>query len=510
MKKSDDQIIVIITTKVKEKLDFKQIAINHDEVLYNPKKFPGLVIQIKDPKATVMLYSTNKIAIAGLTQISEVDQVVEKIKKLLLDEGVDLTDPEIHIEKSKPIILKICLLGDKGVGKTTLMNHFLEDSFNRKFQDKKEKIGVNFFETTTTNIEGRKVIMQLWNIIDDEKFKDIQRSYLKGAKAGIIIYDITKKTSFKRIDEYISILRKSKRNRDLPIMLIGNKFDLKDEREITNNQGIQLAIKNKLAGYIECSATDAKQVKKAFDAISQTLFRGIYLDTISKALENELTLRILIILSIFKELSLSRLSKHVHKSKATLSRHTRNLIKLGLIEATIKDIKPQAGTINKQYYSLKKDLSYRLEIENFNFVNFINMNSKEKWETFNEFYIKKLFTFNSISLILKRISDIALDLGKIIFTDPPLVKEFGKYLEFLPINTHFLNEKQHEKVQALLGDFNLKLNKILAEDDDSMKSYLLANMTIPILDIIDLFDKPANFKLLMLGRESKNSENNTE
>jgi len=510
MKRSDDEIIVTITTKVKEKLDFNQIAINHNEVLYNPKKFPGLTIQIENPKATVVLYSTKKIVIAGLMQISEVDQVVEKIKKILHDEGVDLTDPEIHIEKLKPIILKICLLGDKGVGKTTLMNHFLEDSRNRKFHDKKEKIGVNFFETTTTNIEGRKVIMQLWNIIDDEKFKDIQRNYLKGAKAGIIICDITNKTSFKRIDEYISILRKSKRNRDLPIMLIGNKFDLKDEREITSTQGIQLALKNKLTGYIECSATDSEQIKKAFEEISQTLFRGIYLDTISKALENELTLRILINLSIFKELSLSRLSKHVHKSKATLSRHTRNLIRLGLIEATIKDIKPQAGTINKQYYSLKKDLSYRLGKENFNFGNFINMNSKEKWETFNEFYIKKLFTFNSINLISKKLSDNALDLGDIIFTDPSFIKEFGIYLEFLPINTHFLNKKQHEKVQALLGDFNLNLNKILAEDDGSMKSYLLANMTLPILDIIDHFDKPVNFRLLMLEGESKNSENNIE
>ena len=56
----------------------------------------------------------------------------------------------------------------------------------------------------------------------------------------------------------------------------------------------------------------------------------------------------------------------------------------------------------------------------------------------------------------------------------------------------------------------MNLNKILAEDDGSMKSYLLANITLPTLDIIDLFDKPGNFKLLMLGRESKNSENNTE
>ncbi|MFX1273969.1 MAG: GTP-binding protein [Promethearchaeota archaeon] len=504
MKRSDDEIIATITTKVKEKLDFEQIANNHAEVFYNPTKFPGLAIQIENPKATVVLYSTKKIVIAGLMQISEVDQVVEKIKKILREEGIELTDPEIHIENLKPIILKICLLGDKGVGKTTLMNHFLEDSKNRKFQDKKEIIGVNFFETTTTDIEGRKVIMQLWNIIDNEKFKNIQRHYLKGAKAGIIVYDITNKSSFKSIDDYISMFRKSKRNRDLPIILIGNKIDLKDNREIINTQGSQMAITRKLAGYFECSATDAKGVKKIFDLISQTLFRGVYLNTISKALENELTLRILINLNMFKELSLSELSKHVHKSKATLSRHTRKLIKLGLIETTIKDIKPQAGTINKQYYSLKKELSYHLGKEHFNFI---NMKSKVKWETFNEFYIKKLFTFNSINLISKRLNDMVLDFSNKIFTGyPPLVKEFGKYLEHLPINMHYLNEKQYKKVQVLIGDFNLNLNKILAEDDASTKCYLLANMILPIIDTINLFDKPNMFYQIVLRRQLKKQE----
>ena len=128
MKRSDSEIIVNITTKVKEKLNFNQIANNHDEVIFNPEKFPGLIIQSDIPKATIVLYSTQNIFIAGLHHRYEVDQVVEKLSKLLREEGIEFKDPEIYIDDLKPIMLKICILGEKGVGKSTLIDTILENS----------------------------------------------------------------------------------------------------------------------------------------------------------------------------------------------------------------------------------------------------------------------------------------------------------------------------------------------------------------------------------------------
>jgi len=494
-------IIATVTTATEERLDFNKLAGKYSEVIYNPERFPGLIIRIESPQATVVLFSTKKMVITGLQQSSDVEKVMEKVIEFFRAEGIELKNPEIIIEKAKLKMLKICLLGDKGVGKSTLMNTLLKDSNNISSKKQQDIIGVNFYNVKLNDVDGEDIILQLWNIIDEERFKMIQKNYYVGADGGIIFYDITNKSSFENIDNYLSAFRKPKRNERVPIILVGNKFDLRENREVSKTKASKVVVTRRMVGYLEFSALDSQNVINLFESISHLIIHKKNLNSISEALENELNLRILINLQMFKELSLLEISKRVVKSKATISRHTRNLIKLGLIESHVKEITPQSGTIRRKYYTLSKDLSYHLERRDFNFT---NLKSKAMWKTFTEFYLKKLYNFKIINLLSKRLNNMLEDFNNHIFGGfPALLKQYGRYIENLPLNFQFLNDTQNQKVQALLLEFNSKLRDILADDDGSAKSYLFTNMTLPTVDLINLFEKPELFNHVILNREIK-------
>lgn len=501
MSRDSRNIVATITTTIEEKIDFNQIASNYSDVLYNPKKFPGLIMRTESPQATIMIFDTGKMVITGLKQASEIEEVIEKVTKIFRAEGIELGNPEITIERVKPKLLKICLLGDKSVGKSTLINTLLKDSKNVTFKKQQNLIGVNFCNVKFSDIDEEDIILQIWDIIDDERFTHIQQNYYVGADGGIIIYDITNKSSFESIVNYISEFRKSKRNRQVPIILVGNKFDLQESREISKTEASKLVVTRQMVGYIEFSALDSQNVIKVFESICRIIMRKKNLNSIFEALENDLNLRILINLQMFKELSLVEISKRLFKSKATISRHTRNLIKLGLIESHVKDIEPQSGTIKRKYYTLSKDLGYHLKKRDFNFI---NLNSRGKWKRFSEFYLKKLYNFKIINLLSKRLNNMLEDFNSHIFGRfPALIKQYGRYIENLPLNLQFLNKTQNKKVQALLLEFDSKLEEILADDDGSEKSYLFANMTLPMVDLINLFEKPGFFNHVILNREIK-------
>jgi len=494
-------LIVTVTTIIEEKIDFNKMASKYSEIFYNPENFPGLIMRIERPQATVVIFSTGKMVITGLQQTSEVEEVMEKVINIFRAEGIELKNPEITLERVKRKILKICLLGDKGVGKSTLMNTLLKDSKNNTFKEQEDIIGVNFCNVKLSDIDGEDIILQLWDIIDEERFKQIQQNYYIGADGGIIFYDITNKASFESIDRYISAFRNSKRNRQVPIILVGNKFDIREKRVVSKTEASKLVTTRQMVGYLEFSALDSQNVTNLFESISSIIMRKKNLNSISEALENDLNLRILINLQMFKELSLVEISKRVLKSKATISRHTRNLIKLGLIESYVKDIEPQSGTIRRKYYTLNKDLSYHLEKRDFNFI---NLKSNTKWKRFLEFYLKKLYSFKTINILSNRLNNMLEDFNKHIFGGfPALLKQYGRYIEKLPLNIQFLNDTQNKKIQSLLLEFNSKLGEILADDDGSEKSYLFANMTLPTVDLINLFEKPELFNHIILNREIK-------
>lgn len=160
---------------------------------------------------------------------------------------------------------KIVLLGDEGTGKKSLTGNFLTDLFR---SDSRMTIGVDF-EMKTIEVKGKKVRLQIWNFGGEERFKFLLPTYVRGANGALFIYDITNYSSLTHLDEWLTVIKKGIKEEDqFPIIVVGNKGDLEDEREVSGEEGIQFAKSRGVDGFIECSARTGENVRETFKALS--------------------------------------------------------------------------------------------------------------------------------------------------------------------------------------------------------------------------------------------------
>jgi small GTP-binding protein len=163
------------------------------------------------------------------------------------------------------LMFKILLLGDSGVGKSSLLLRYTKHEFNI---DMRSTIGVEF-ALKYLKIDNFQLKVQIWDTAGMERYRSITSAYYKGAKGVIIVYDICREKSFENVDKWIEDF-KSKADEDAVILLIGNKNDLDDKREVNKEEAELKAQKNKFA-FMETSAKDNNNVDKAFE----TLFKEI-------------------------------------------------------------------------------------------------------------------------------------------------------------------------------------------------------------------------------------------
>ena len=93
-----ENVVATVVVEITEKIDLNQIARRHAEVEYNPERFPGLVMRIEKPRATILIFSTGKMVVTGLRQASEAERVVDKVVKNIRKAGIRLSNPEITIQ----------------------------------------------------------------------------------------------------------------------------------------------------------------------------------------------------------------------------------------------------------------------------------------------------------------------------------------------------------------------------------------------------------------------------
>ncbi len=93
-----ENVVATVVVEITEKIDLNQIARKHADVEYNPERFPGLVMRIEKPKATILIFSTGKMVVTGLRKASEADRVVEKVVKNIRKAGIKVSNPEITIQ----------------------------------------------------------------------------------------------------------------------------------------------------------------------------------------------------------------------------------------------------------------------------------------------------------------------------------------------------------------------------------------------------------------------------
>ncbi|KAF5198722.1 Ras-related protein rab-11a [Thalictrum thalictroides] len=155
-------------------------------------------------------------------------------------------------------LFKAVLIGDSAVGKSNLLSRFARDEFRL---DSKPTIGVEF---AYRNIKvGDKLIKaQIWDTAGQERFRAITSSYYRGALGAMLVYDITRRATFDNLKKWLEELRHFG-DSDMVIVLVGNKFDLKEKREVSEEEGRKLAEKEEVC-FIETSAMENFNVEEAF------------------------------------------------------------------------------------------------------------------------------------------------------------------------------------------------------------------------------------------------------
>ena len=166
------------------------------------------------------------------------------------------------------LIFKIVLIGDSNVGKTNILSKYLQNEFN---PDSKATVGVEF-GSKTININNNVIKAQIWDTAGTEKYRSITNAYYKGAKGAFVVYDISRKTSFNNIDKWLFDL-KNNGDENINIILVGNKIDLENDRDVTTEEGEKKAILNK-ASFIETSAKNGNNIEKAFNLMIENVYEN--------------------------------------------------------------------------------------------------------------------------------------------------------------------------------------------------------------------------------------------
>jgi small GTP-binding protein len=163
---------------------------------------------------------------------------------------------------------KIIIFGDAGCGKTTLTQRFLTNLF---VSDQTMTIGVDF-EVKSLSVNSQKVKLQIWDFGGEERFRFLLPTYVRGARGGLFLYDITNYSSVAHIDDWLSVIRKEIRAEDIfPIIVVGGKADLIENREVSSADAIKIAKSRNVNGFIETSSKTGENVEKAFEALTSLM-----------------------------------------------------------------------------------------------------------------------------------------------------------------------------------------------------------------------------------------------
>ncbi|MFX0005486.1 MAG: Rab family GTPase [Promethearchaeota archaeon] len=184
-----------------------------------------------------------------------------KKKARSIKEGNIIYRPPYNYDRT----LKIVLLGHPEVGKANLSQKLCYNSFN---PSERLVIGVEF-HVKALEVKGKKIKMQIWDIAGEERFSFLTPTYCLGANAVLIVYDITNSKTVDKIDSWIELIRQKAGN--VPIVLIGNKIDLEDYREIPREEGLKLTQEYNLSGFSEISTKTGENVKNLFEDLSKLI-----------------------------------------------------------------------------------------------------------------------------------------------------------------------------------------------------------------------------------------------
>lgn len=208
---------------------------------------------------------------ATLTKKVEVLKEEEDERKAAEEERLRSTASSDSPDANKSLRkIKILMLGDSGVGKTSLVNRYTKDDFNFTLVG---TVGVDF-KVKRVNVDGEWINLQIWDTAGQENFHKITQSYYRGVQAIMLVYDISEQKTLDSVEYWMRNI-KSHAHSNVQVSLVGNKTDLRQTgqfRCVDSAAGIQIARKQNVRHY-ETSAKTAENVDLVFSSLLEAVVR---------------------------------------------------------------------------------------------------------------------------------------------------------------------------------------------------------------------------------------------
>ncbi|TFF99777.1 MAG: GTP-binding protein [Promethearchaeota archaeon] len=166
----------------------------------------------------------------------------------------------------KQFFFKILVAGPGGAGKTSLLQQYIKNMFD---PSTKMTIGVDFFLKEVDMGTDDKVSLQIWDLGGQKMFQELHKDYVEGAKGALVLIDLTNFFQTKRVQKWVELVRSERK--DLPIIFIGNKSDLKDDIMVDDKYLKELTEEHNMDAVLKTSAKTGENVDKAFELLTKAI-----------------------------------------------------------------------------------------------------------------------------------------------------------------------------------------------------------------------------------------------
>ncbi|CAD8126725.1 unnamed protein product [Paramecium sonneborni] len=163
-------------------------------------------------------------------------------------------------------LVKVIVIGDSGVGKTNILSQFCDAKFSITHM---ATLGVDF-KIKTIDVDGKKLKLQIWDTAGQERFRNITKTYYKGAQGVILTYSVIDRQSFQNVDGWLRSIQENTNSNDVQLVLVGNKADMSAERQVTMEEGQKLSQQYNIP-FFETSAKSNMNINESFNNLAQRI-----------------------------------------------------------------------------------------------------------------------------------------------------------------------------------------------------------------------------------------------
>lgn len=172
-------------------------------------------------------------------------------------------------ERKPDFRLKIVVIGDANVGKTTMLLKYIDNSFQETYLP---TIGINI-SNKKVSFDEFNILLNFYDIAGQEKFELIRRVFYEGLNGTLIVYDVTNENSFKNLEKWITEISSEFPSKSPIGIIIGNKIDLRSQRIVEKEAGEDFAREHNL-GYIEVSAKTGENINEVFTKLARLIIEN--------------------------------------------------------------------------------------------------------------------------------------------------------------------------------------------------------------------------------------------